>query len=423
MPDYKKKKVHRGLARPKPKKTVKKERSQDIPMHSTRTEKKDNSFKVVKGKKLEHRRRTRGFLCSVAVLAATCIIVSLCLPTGLIEAITNGLALTGRGSYPIDISGSETLNCVDMGRYYYVLTDTSLSAFSNSGKEMLKVTHGYENPMLFTSEARSLITAQGGKSLEIYNLKSKVHTLTTKKPIITAAICRSGIFAVATSADSYASTVTVYDRGGEMLYEWNSAKDMVNNIELSPSGKQLAVSTVGATGGHLYSKTMVFEYESANPVFTQENSSVVYDLSNLGKGFCILEQNKSTYVKWSKFEKTETVSDLELDAFRTSQSGAVLLFNRPSDKSDNKVVLLSKKGEKVSEFAFSGIISDIQYVGGHIYLISDTDIYLIDRDGKTVRYDKCGYGCKRFAVIGSHTIAVATDNDVQKIEIENEEKK
>ncbi len=423
MPEYKKRKVRRGLVKPKPKKSAYREKAQKIPMQSGRGEKRDGEFKVVKGRKLENIRKTRVFLAVLAIVAVVCIVVSLALPTGIVEAITNTIALSGRGSYPAEISGSETLNCVDMGRYYYVLTDTTLSVFTNNANEALKVVHGYENPMLFTSEARALIVDQGGTDLEVYNLKTQVNSLKSKNKIITAAICRSGIYAVATESDTYASTVTVYNRNGEMLYEWNSAKDMVNNVELSPSGKKLAVSTVNATGGHLHSKTMVFEYESADPVFSQESDNIVYDLDTLGKGFCILEQSKCTFVSWSKFQKSETTSDLELDAYRSSSSGAVLLFNRPSDKSDNRVVVLSNKGEKVSEFSFSGTISDIQYVGSHIYFISDTDIYLTDKQGNTVRSGKCGYGCERFAVIGSHSVAVVTDNDIQKFEIENEEKK
>lgn len=421
MAEYKKKKVHRGLRKPKPKKPMRREKTQDIPMKSGGA-KKSGELKVVKGKKLENIRKTRVLLTGAAIAAAVCIIASIILPTGIVEAFTNTVALSGRGSYPASVSGSETLNCVDMGRYYYVLTDTALSVFTNNAKEALKVVHGYENPMLFTSEARAIIVDQGSNNLEIYNLKSKVNSVKTKNKIITAAICRSGIYAVATESDSYASTVTVYNKNGDMLYEWNSAKDMVNNIELAPSGKKLAVSTVNATGGHLHSKTMVFEYDSADPVFSQESDHVVYDLTALGKGFCILEQSKCTFVSWTKFQKCETTSDLELDAYRSSSSGAVLLFNRPSDKGDNRVVVLSKKGEKVSEFSFSGIISDIQYVGSHIYFISDTDIYLTDRQGNTVRFGKCGYGCERFAVIGSHSVAVVTDNEIQKFEIENEEK-
>lgn len=422
MPEYKKRKVHRGLVKPKPKKPVRRGKAQDIPMKNNGSDKKDGAFKVVKGRKLENIRKTRVLLVGAALIAAFCIIASMVLPTGIVEALTNAVALSGRGSYPVAVSGSETLNCVDMGRYYYVLTDTALSVFTNNGNEALKVVHGYENPMLFTSSARALIIDQGGNNLEIYNLKTKVDSVKTKNKIITAAICRSGIYAVATESDSYASTVTVYNKNGEMLYEWNSAKDMVNNIELAPSGKKLAVSTVNATGGHLHSKTMVFEYESADPIFSQESDNVVYDLSALGKGFCILEQSKCTFVSWSKFQKTETTSDLELDAYRSSSSGAVLLFNRPSDKSDNRVVVLSQKGEKISEFSFSGIISDIQYVGSHIYFISDTDIYLTDRQGNAVRYGKCSYGCERFSVIGSHSVAVVTDNGIEKFEIENEEK-
>lgn len=422
IPDYKKKKVHRFTSPPK-KGKARAEHSEDIQMRSSKKERlreapAKSSMRVVKGKKLERRRRFKIFLSTAAVIAVVIAVLSFTLPAGLFENASNLFAVMGGGSYPVELYGSETINSVSQSSYYYVLTDTTLSAYSNAGKTLLTHTHGYSNPVLDTSATRALIFDQNGNSAYVCTPGGKEITVTPEKEIITAAISRSGAFAVATGSDSYASSVTVYDKNGNSVYTWNSAKDAVNCVAVSPSGDKLAVATVNAASGQLGSKVMVFEFDSADPVFSMDvTGEAVLSIENVKKSFCVLTSAGADIIEWSEYGKTEIKSELELDMFRSSSAEMLLVFNRSSDKSDNAVTVLSNKGEKLSEFTFNGIISDIAFAKGHIYCISDTKLYLFDRNGNLIRSVDCGYGGRRIAVLGSESAAVMTDSEITKIEI------
>lgn len=426
MPDYKKKKIHKikGL-----KKTLKLSPSErfTLEMSSQKTDKAKNSLprknmKVVKGKKLERRRKLRILLVSLLAFFGVVATLSFILPCGLYENIVNTISIMGNGGYPIEIYGTEALDTVSKGSYYYLLTDSRLSAFSNNGKEIYSYVHGFENPVLSSSDTRALLFNQGSDTAEVYNLNKKICTITTEMPIITASITRSGRFAIATYSDAYTSSVNVYDKNGRQIFVWNSANDTINNVCLSPNGKKLAVSVLNATGGQLYSKVMIFEFDSANPVHSYNLSSdIIISLENIGKYLWAVTSSGAIDITWSDYQHTDISAELELYMFRKSSSEILMVFNRASDKSDNRIMLFSASGEKISEFTFDGLISDIQYAHGHIYCISETNASLFDKNGKLFRSAICDYGAKRLAVTGSHSLVTITDSNIKKLDLEETE--
>ena len=430
MPDYKKKKVNRfGVhTSAKKRRAPAKDGHDEIKMSHSRKPIKEETetdrFRVVKGKKLEKKHHIRIAAAVLVFFATVYGILTWLLPVSLPENIGNTVRTFGSGEYPIELSGSETVSSDMRNGYYYTLTDTSLYAFSNGGKQIYKKLHGYSAPVLKTSETRALVFDQGGGSLAVYNLSRKVNSIGDESVhIITAAISRSGVYAVAAKTDNYASTVTVYDRNGKEIYVWNSAKDTVNSIAVSPSGKKLAVSTVNASAGSCVAKVMVFTFDSADPTVSFDISDApVYSLENLGKGFMVLTSKGGSFVDWSKYRKNDITNESELDMFRRGSGAAVMVFNRSSDKSDNKVILVSQKGEKQTEFDFKGVISDIEYTGGHIYVISDTAVYSYSKKGELLQSGECDYGCKRFAVIGTDKLAVMIDNRITTAVLQKEEK-
>lgn len=419
MPEYKKKKVRKTVHNKRAKNV-----NNDIKMKPSRVKKSigvlpEKEMRVVKGNKLERNRKLRILGLTAVLLVAVLLLVSYIMPVSLSENISNWVALTGNGSYPIEISGAQTLNAISKGSYYYVLTDTNLSAFSNSGKQILSVAHGFSNPVLKTSQTRALIFEQGGNTLYVYNLKRLVKSIETKSSIITASISRSGAFAVATGSNEYTATVTVYNKRGNQIYQWNSAKNIVNNVCVSPSGKKIAVSTLNASGGQYVSGVEVLTFDSADAKANFEFSGeIIYSLENTRNGFLALTKSGSSYVSWSKYSKQDIKNERMLDMYRTDGNRSLLVFNRTSDRSDNLIMLLSSKGDKISEFQFNGIISDIEVSRGHIYCISDTKIYLFDKNGNVVRTGECGYGCKKIAAIGSNSVAVISDSSIEKVQIE-----
>jgi len=418
MPDYKRKKVKKGIIP----KTRRSKVSREIVIKNTDRKKRnvlpEDEIKVVRGAKLKRKRRMKTLATFVLVFLLSCGFLSTILPGGLFENLVNAVALIGHGEYPGEIVGTNIINTESVGSYYYVLSDTHISAYSNSGKEIFTEMHGFANPIMSVSNTRVLVFDQGGKNVYIYNLSGLVKTLQAKNEIINANISSSGKFAVATHSDSFASTVYVYNKDCELIYTWNSAKDTVNNVLLNQKGDKIAVSTLNAVSGQYDANVLILGFDSADAQYTHKlESNVALTLANSGKGFAIITQNKYEFIHWSKHTVNSVSVSGEINLYRKHKNGILLVSNRANDRSDNTVICISKKGEKTSEFKINASITDIQYSKGRVYYITDTKINILDKSGNLLRFGNCNYGVLKFSVINAHSVAVITDKQIFKIEI------
>lgn len=419
MAEYKRKKVKKSFTRKKP-------RDIDNEIQMKPKNKKNiepivpqDDIKVVRGSKYNRRLRNKFLVTAVAVVAVVYFIFSLILPVSVYENVTNLISLLGHGKYPIYTSGSTIINSVSNGQYYYVLTDTSLTAYSNSGKIIFDELHGFSNPVLSVSETRAVVYDQGGKSLYIYNLSGKINTLDTKYDIITASISRNGDLAISTHSDSYTSIVKVYDKNLDNIFTWNSAKDIVNNVLVNNSGNRLAITTFNAVAGQYNSKMMILGFESADPLHTVElENTVALSLFNTGNGISVITPNKYKFVNWKKFTTNDVDISGEINLVRKADNGLLLVTNRANDRSDNTVLIVSKKGIVSKKFKINNLITDIQYSKSRVYYTSDTLINILDNNGNILRYGDCVYGTKKISVISSNSIAALTDAEIYKTNIE-----
>lgn len=384
----------------------------------------DDDIKIIRGKKLRRERFVRIFAAIVAVILLTCVILSFALPVGLYENLVNLFALIGGGSYPITISGTNVINSVSNGSYYYLLTDTNIAAYSNNGKIVFDELHGFANPVMSVSETRVLVYDQGGRVAYIYNLGGLIHTVETEYDIICASISRNGEVAISTHSDKYASTVSVYNKNNKQIFIWNSAIDIVNNVIVDPSGKKFAATTLGVVAGQYNNKLQIFDInsDSADPIHSVDlGASLPMSLANTGKGLSLACNDQYKYINWKKFTTTNIDVSGQINKFRSTNKGALFTYSLANNQSDNTVVFVSKKGEKVCEFNVKGAITDIQYSNGRIYCISDTVISIFDTEGSLLRNGNCDFGVRKFAVLSSNSIATISDTDIVLTEIEKED--
>lgn len=422
MPNYKRKHRSRFKSAPKVnKKRVKKTDSfSDIKMTSqnSRTTKQQN-MRVVKGKKLEQKRRLKGYFYAACILLAIFLVSQTIMPAGIIETVSNSISVMGAGKYPLELDSSDTVNVVSKGSYYYVLTGTKINAFSNSGKLIYSYAHGYENPVLKTSDTRALVFNQGGTEAVIFTLSGLRSTINHKKEIINATIGQDGSYAFITSADNYAAAVSVYKKNNKLVYEWFSSENMVNNVAIAPNGKKIAVSTMSSAVGSYNSKLSILNFKSANAEYTKDFlNTIIYELdAETSRGFSVITENSYSFISWRGKAINEYKNEYVADMFRTSTSNTVMVFNRESDKTDNRIAVFSKSGKLKEESEFKGIITDIQVKGGSIYCLSDTFVYILDKNGNILRTATCGFGAQRLAVIGQNTVASVTDNSISEIKL------
>ncbi len=425
MADYKKKKIKKSIFHKKKrfKNDVDNLKIDKNPASSEHNSHFDDDIKVIKGSKFKRIRRFKILICILAFIVLTSLILSAILPGGLYENTLNYFSTIGNGGYPTSISGGSIKDVASNGYYYYVLTDTNITAYSSGGKIVLDELHGFSNPIISTSATRALLYDQGGNTVNIYNLSGKLHSINTKNAIITASISDGGDFVVATHSKSYTSTATVYDNDFNEVYTWNSAKEFINNVLVDTSGDQLAISTFDVVAGQYKSKLQIFNFDSATPLHTLDfSNSLVLKICNTGDGISIITSDKYNFLDWSDFNSSSISFSGEINSFKNNDDGVLLTVNRPNDRSDNKVILVSDEGEKFSEIKIDDVITDIHYDDGRVYSLCDTTISIYNKNGKVLRSGNCNYGTRKIIVLSSDSVACLNDNEILKTEIEESEK-
>ncbi len=399
--------------------------NEDIVMSPSRNYKPQKNMKVVKGKKLESKRRIKTFSLAVGVITAVLLICQWCIPAGVAETLSNTIATIGSGSYPISLESSNTLNAVSKGSYYYVLTSNSIEAYSSSGKRIFTHSHGFEKPVLKTSKTRAIVFGQNSTEVLIFTLRGLEKTIETKEKIKTAAIADNGSYALVTAAESYAAKVSVYKKNGKLLYEWFSSKDLVNNVAIAPRGNKIAVSTISSAVGSYNSKVLVLSFKSSSAQFQKNyENTVVYTLdSSFTGGFSVLTDNEYDFIKWSNYKTREYKNEYTTAMFRSGTGGMAVVYNRENDKTDNRIAVFSKSGKLKYEIKFKGIITDFALKDGHIYTLCDGKVHILANDGSIMRTADYGFGAVRICPLGHSTAAVITDNAINRIKLEQGENK
>lgn len=425
MARYKKKKHNKILNPPKKrvKPPVKQKKSEDIvmtkaPSKKTKTEPK-KTMRVVAGKKGERETKFKVLTAVAVVLVAFVLLLEVIFPAGIIQTLSNTVATIGAGNFPIAVTGSETLDVVPFNNYFFHLTDTHISAYSTGGKTLFSLSHGYEKPVLAVSNGKVLLYNQGGEEASIYDLKGLKHTVKTKQEIICADISDSGCYAITTYSDSYAAAVSVYNKRNKVVYEWYSAEDVINNVAISASGKKIAVSTFNSTSGTFDSKVNVINFKTATPEYTQKfDNQIIYGLkSSNNSTFCIIKSNGIDYVKWNNHKTQSFSEDYNIYYLRMNKGVNVAVFSRESDKTDNRIVIFSKRGRVKTTVKYNGIINDIQVKGSNIYCINDTEVTVLDFKGNVKHTANYGFGGNGLSVISANVVAVVTDSEIKRVKV------
>lgn len=420
MPDYKKKKRSSFSRASSPKKKQRNGTS-NIKMSKEGKRVTEPEMKVVRGKKPNNKKRLTVFAGVLAFVVVFVLIFNLCYPAGVAEGIKNSLALVGTGNYPAEFENSRTIDVKVKDSYYFVLTSKQVRAYSNAGKELFSYTHGYENPVIDISQSRAIVFDQGGKSYSIFTLSGLETSLESESRILTADISDSGVYALVLESEEYVSAVKVYSKKNKSIYEWLSAKDVVNNVAVCYNGNKIAVSTFNAENGNFKSTVNILKYDSPTPIYTKTvDDGLVYDLeSTFRSSLAIIREKEIDVISWSGKREKIHKDDYSVSMLR-AKDGYVAVFNRENDKTDNKIVVLDSSGKVKCEVGFSGIISDIALRGKHIYCISDAKVHILDFKGEVIRETSCGFGNVRSVITDSSTALIISDSKIEKVELERE---
>lgn len=384
----------------------------------------ESGLKIINGKRRAVRRRRLIIAC-----CSLCLVVGICLwsllsPTGILEQTSSYFAAVSFGNrYPQQITGTQILDAAPVSNRYYLLTDRTLECRAQSGKAVYTISHGFSLPVMCLSQSRVLLYDQNSTGYAVYNGKKCLMASTADYAIYCGDISRNGTFALATKSQNYTSQLTVYDKQGNVLYEWYCPEEFIAGLAISDDGKSLAAATMKTSGGKYISKLYVLRFDSASPVFTREyDDELMYSLASMNHGYfqAVFEYRVETF-RFKDFVETTTESEFPIHYFRADFRRFAVCSGLTSNQNENRFSLVLPKKNQSNGFEFNEKVTDYQIYKNRIFVLGENAVYELDSGGACLRYAECGFGFRKIIPVNDRECVLIGNHDITKIVLETQE--
>lgn len=195
-------------------------------------------------------------------------------PANIINWVRTKVVGIGLGDgYPTSLVGS-TADPANFGAEdgsLYVLSDTALTVYNSSAKQLFSTRHSYSEPTVSAANNRYLLYNMGSTGYRVETAAGTEISGVAESDITAAAICSSGKFAMAVQPTDYASRVLVYKPNGTLQYRYNFADTHITAIALNHDGTKGAVAAITSRSGELVTQITMLDFSKEQPVAQYES--------------------------------------------------------------------------------------------------------------------------------------------------------
>ena len=186
------------------------------------------------------RRRWPLYLLAVLIVLAL-LAAFLLTKTHVLDGLKRSLRYLGKNGENYGSVSFETLGSTAYGQLnggLGVATGSSVTLFSEEGKQLGSEQHAMTAPVICTGQDRLLCYDAGGNYLTVLvKSGSAVFSQTPEQTIFDADLSSGGYSAMLTAGDSGRSLLQVYDPNGSLLYKRSTKSHYLSACAVSPDGR------------------------------------------------------------------------------------------------------------------------------------------------------------------------------------------
>lgn len=292
----------------------------------------------------------------------------------------------GSGSYPVDLSGSDARRVVQVDNYTVVLTDSHLTYLNASGAEVSRYGCAYAEPLVRTADKYVLVAEQGARRLQLSTRNKVELEKETEHRIRSVSLNKKGQMAVLTDGpQGYTVQITVYDKGGKLLYTRNSNRT-VTDVALSPDGTTVSTLSVEAVDGTLNTRLEVFALASSAPDAQSAymvKDALMYRAAYLGDGTLMaVGEQLVVMMNTSDGGVFRFVPDGQhVLGYAVGGDTVALALRSYGDTAGGEAVVISAVGTRLSSMHFDGEFRHISGFDGRYALLTDTHAHAFTSAG------------------------------------------
>lgn len=360
------------------------------------------------------------------VLLIAYIILAVLHPIGVIEYVKSAYYTIGSGNgYDIELEEGKPLYTTGDDSRYYVVSTNSVDCFNKNGKSIFEKSHSFSQPVIKHAETRYILYGQGESVLYVGDFSKTIHTKNLSYGIIAADISDSGVYAIASKSDGYSSSVVVYNKNHEKIFEWFSSDKVINAIELSKNGKLLAISTLEVVDGKYQSEFSILNFKSAVPIYSRSYADdVIYQIYSTDTNvFCTVLSDNIEFINHKKGTVSSYKSDYSVNIVKHTDNKIIAVRSVAANQDESTVEIYKKNGELLHSFKVDNYISDFSFKSNRIFLLGLHDVYKYSMEGELLATTLADYDLLFLEAISSNNVALIKNSSITKLTLSQTEEK
>lgn len=302
------------------------------------------------------------------------------------------------------------------GELLYV-TGNAVKMYSATGNTGISAELSYEEPVTLCTEKYVLIYDLGGDTFSLYNSFSELYRETTEYDIISADLCDTGAFAVATKSREYKNIVYLYNGDFELTARY-SKRDYVTDVALSADGTRLAIATVASTSTGIVTSINFYE-----PGMDSELTTVTVGgdyptaLERIDGGFVMIGVDGAYFFDNNGARIGEYMYGGKLDMYDVTASAVMLTVPQNTLGTRNRVIILDGDGGVAYNKVIDEKLSDVSISDmGEAYLLTADRAVMIDTVTSTEKSTPVVGTAKRILPIGEQTALLCTSSGAETLD-------
>ncbi len=293
--------------------------------------------------------------------------------------------------YPYSLEALNFRSAVPMGGGPLVVYDNSTLVMNSVADKMFTMKLEYADSKAVSRNGRAVIFSPSSNEVILQSKTEKLGSITEKNPVTVAAIAQNGGFATSHAADENQSILSVYNKRFKKIFQWNCSQEFITDISLSANGKKVAVAASGVENAEIYTRILIFDVNSSEPVADIKYSGtmflrVIYTASN--KVIAVGDNKTVVHNKNGEVIDEHVYSDDSLIAVCADDNGNTTVCYEEFGGSKTGIVRYSDRGKKTCSVVIDGLPDCVAAHSGRIAVASGNEITVYSSRGEEVKIIK-----------------------------------
>lgn len=287
------------------------------------------------------------------------------------------------------------------GRGVLLINNNGFKLVNNKGADIKTLSGTLTNPMVdIAGKYMLLADLDGNNTLNLYDSGgNNIMTYPIDSDILSAKICKRRYAAAAISEEGYKGSVVVYNKHGDEIFKWNSGEGYITDIDISDSGKYIAVAQMMSDRDEVYSKIHILNISKKREISVSECTAQLVTKISFDKHDNIVALGDSKVYGFKKNGAQKYCIDLagKSPLLCDISNGDNLVFLCRDNRGNSVVEIYSRRGKRLGAYTSDEKINNISIYRDNIIVSTSRNVLSLSRSGKlkkniAIRHDIMNIG-------------------------------